>query len=111
MFEPFGLIVLFIVVYVLTNFFTEMITNKVAAVIMFPIAYQIAVDTGMDTIGMAILVAVTASASFLSPIGYQTNLIVYGPGGYKFSDYLRVGFPLTLMTMIVTVSVIAMVYT
>ncbi len=103
---PFGTLAILFAIYLLTNTFTELITNNAAAVIMFPIAYEVAKDSGIDPIGMAIIVAIAASASFLSPIGYQTNLIVYGPGGYKFKDYIRTGFPLTIMVMTITVGMI-----
>lgn len=107
---PLGIITILIAIYCLTNLFTELITNNAAAVIMFPIAYEVAVDSGIDPMGVAILVAIAASASFLSPIGYQTNLIVYGPGGYHFKDYIRTGLPLTLIVMIITVSIIYFQY-
>jgi di/tricarboxylate transporter len=71
------------------------ITNNAAAVLMFPIAVSAAAELGLDARAFAIAVAVTASASFLTPIAYQTNLMVYGPGGYRFSDYGRLGVPLT----------------
>ncbi|WP_028783980.1 SLC13 family permease [Thalassobacillus devorans] len=104
--EPLGLLAILITIYVLTNLFTELITNNAAAVIMFPIGYEIAINTGIEPMGVAVLVAVAASASFLSPIGYQTNLIVYGPGGYSFKDYIKAGFPLTLIVMISTVLIV-----
>ncbi|UOQ45400.1 SLC13 family permease [Halobacillus salinarum] len=104
--EPLGVLAILITIYILTNLFTELITNNAAAVIMFPIAYEVAADSGIDPMGMAILVAIAASASFLSPIGYQTNLIVYGPGGYRFKDYIKTGLPLTIMVMFITVSII-----
>jgi di/tricarboxylate transporter len=78
---------------------TEMITNNAAAILMFPIAIAAAAGVGADPRGFAIAVALTASASFLTPIGYQTNTMVWGPGGYRFSDYARLGAPLTVMTL------------
>jgi len=71
------------------------ITNNAAAVLMFPIAVSAAAGLGLDQRTFAIAVAITASASFLTPIAYQTNLMVYGPGGYRFGDYARLGAPLT----------------
>ncbi|GGC84777.1 sodium:sulfate symporter [Thalassobacillus devorans] len=103
---PFGLLVILATIYVMTNLFTELITNNAAAVIMFPIGYEIAISTGVEPAGIAVLVAIAASASFLSPIGYQTNLIVYGPGGYSFKDYIKAGFPLTLIVMVSTVLIV-----
>lgn len=107
---PLGVVAVLVTIYLLTNVFTEFITNNAAAVIMFPIGYEIALDMGIDPIGMAVLVAIAASASFLSPIGYQTNLIVFGPGGYSFGDYARIGFPLTMICMITTVSIVYFLY-
>ncbi|WP_406944924.1 SLC13 family permease [Halobacillus sp. SY10] len=104
--QPFGILAILVSIFILTNLFTEFITNNAAAVIMFPIAYEVAVESGIDPMGMAILVAIAASASFLSPIGYQTNLIVYGPGGYHFKDYIRTGLPLSIIVMVITVFVI-----
>ncbi|MFD2705782.1 SLC13 family permease [Salibacterium lacus] len=108
--QPLGILAVLVCLYFMTNIFTELITNNAAAVIMFPIAYEISGEIGIEPIGMAVLTAVAASASFLSPIGYQTNLIVFGPGGYSFADYARVGFPLTMICMAVTVSVVYIMY-
>ena len=88
---------------------TELITNNAAAILMFPIAVSAAVSVGGDPRGYAIAVALAASASFLTPIGYQTNTMVWGPGGYRFGDYARVGFPLTLVA-IATIVVLAPVW-
>ncbi len=82
---------------------TELVTNSAAAVLMFPIALSAAAATGLDPRGTAIAVAVSASASFLTPIGYQTNMMVYGPGGYRFLDYARLGAPLTVAVVVVVV--------
>jgi len=86
-------------VVVATVLLTELITNNAAAALMFPIALAAAVDLGVDVRPFAIAVAVAASASFLTPIGYQTNTMVYGPGGYRFSDYARLGAPLTVLVI------------
>lgn len=85
---------------------TEMITNNAAALLMFPIAVASATAGGLDPRGAAIAVAVAASASFLTPIGYQTNMMVYGPGGYRFGDYARLGLPLTVLVVAVLVLVV-----
>ncbi len=74
-----------------------------AAATMFPIAMSVAAQTGYDQRAFAVVVAIAASASFSTPIGYQTNLIVYGPGGYRFRDFLIVGLPLNVTAGIVTV--------
>jgi di/tricarboxylate transporter len=86
-----------------TILLTELVTNSAAAVLMFPIALSAAAATDLDPRGTAIAVAVTASSSFLTPIGYQTNMMVYGPGGYRFLDYARLGAPLTAAVVAVVV--------
>ncbi len=91
------------VIYLLTTCFTEMITNNAAAVLVFPIALATSMKMDMNFLPFAITIMMAASASFSSPIGYQTNLMVYGPGGYRFTDYLRVGLPLNIMLGITTV--------
>jgi di/tricarboxylate transporter len=90
-------------VVVATVVMTEFISNNAAAALMFPIAMATARETGADPRSFAIAVAVAASLSFLTPIGYQTNTMVYGPAGYRFGDYWRVGAPLTLATIAVLV--------
>ncbi|RIL04995.1 MAG: SLC13 family permease [Proteobacteria bacterium] len=82
---------------------TEFISNNAAAALMFPIAMATAREVGADPRSFAIAVAVSASASFLTPIGYQTNTMVYGPGGYRFSDYARLGAPLTVGSVLMVV--------
>ena len=77
----------------------SVITNNAAAVLMFPIATSAATTLGLEVRPFAIAIAVAASASFLTPIAYQTNLMVYGPGGYRFSDYFRLGGILTLVVV------------
>ncbi len=83
-----------------TLLLTELITNNAAAILIFPIAIQAAERWGGSPREFAIAVAVAASCSFLTPIGYQTNTMVYGPGGYRFSDYARLGAPLTVIVVI-----------
>ena len=85
---------------VLTMLFTEVVTNTAAAALMFPLAVVTAVDLGVDPRPFVMVVALIASASFLTPIGYQTNLMVYGPGGYRFTDFTRVGLPLSLLLLV-----------
>ena len=79
------------------------ITNNAAAVLVFPIAMSTAADLGLDPRPFAIAVAIAASASFLTPVAYQTNIMVYGPGGYRFTDYMRLGLPLTVLVIAVAV--------
>lgn len=101
--KPFGLLVILGMMYILTNIFTELVTNSAAAVLMLPIGIESAHHLQVDPMGFAVVIAIAASASFITPIGYQTNLIVYGPGGYKFTDYLKVGTPLSILVMLVSV--------
>lgn len=82
---------------------TELITNNAAVVLMFPIAMVAAETHGIDERALAISVAISASMSFLTPIGYQTNTMVFGPGGYRFGDYIRLGLPLTVLMLVVLV--------
>lgn len=91
-----GVIGLLAGIYFTTSLYTEIITNNAAAALMFPIAMAVPVQAGLDPRPFFIAVAVAASASFATPIGYQTNLMVYGPGGYKFRDYLKIGIPMNL---------------
>ncbi len=85
------------VIYGVTMLFTELITNAAAASLVFPVAMATAAELGVDARPFAVAIAFAASACFATPIGYQTNLMVMGPGGYKFSDYLRFGIPMNLM--------------
>ncbi|MPZ99227.1 MAG: SLC13 family permease [Dehalococcoidia bacterium] len=89
---------------------TEMITNNAAAVLILPIALSTASVAGLDPRGVAISVAISASASFLTPVGYQTNTMVYGPGGYRFTDYMRLGFPLTILVVVIVVMLVPIIW-
>ncbi|GAB2873880.1 SLC13 family permease [Myroides odoratimimus subsp. xuanwuensis] len=94
-----------------TVILTELVTNNAAALLMLPIAVSASASTSLDPRGAAIAVAVAASASFLSPIGYQTNMMVYGPGGYRFTDYARLGWVLTLIVIVMTVALVPLLWT
>lgn len=98
------------VVYFLTMVLTELVTNNAAAVLMFPLAMQTVKTLDVNYLPFAVAIMVAASMGFATPFGYQTNLMVYGPGGYKFSDYLRVGIPLDLVMMVVTVLLAPLVW-
>ncbi len=91
-----------IIIYLVTMVFTELITNNGAAVLMFPIALATATSLDANFATFAICIMMAASASFATPIGYQTNLMVYGPGGYRFADYFRIGIPMNLVIALVT---------
>ncbi|CAN7421521.1 SLC13 family permease [Rossellomorea sp. LjRoot5] len=101
--RPFGFFAIIIAIYLLTNVFTEMMTNSAAAVLMFPIILEVSNTLDLNPTALAVTITIAASASFATPIGYQTNLIVYRPGGYRFKDFLKVGIPLNILTMITTV--------
>ncbi len=92
-----------VVIYLVTAIFTEIITNNAAAVLMFPIAHASAVELNVDFIPFVITIMVAASASFVTPIGYQTNLMIYGPGGYRYTDFVRIGLPLSIIVFIITI--------
>lgn len=87
-------------IVVATILLTESVSNTAAAVLVFPIATQAANATGLDLTAVAVSIAIAASASFLTPIGYQTNIMVYGPGGYRYTDYTRLGLPLTAVMVV-----------
>ncbi len=92
-------------VYLITSLFTAVVTNNAAAVLMFPIAKATAVGLGVSFSPFIFTIMMAASASFATPISYQTNLMVYGPGGYRFSDYLKIGIPLNLLMAGVTMAI------
>jgi di/tricarboxylate transporter len=104
---PIGLLA---AIYLCTSLMTEVITNNAAAALIFPIAMSSATQAGLSPMPFAIAIAVGASASFATPIGYQTNLMVYGAGGYRFSDFLKIGIPMNLIYMAVSMVVIPLVW-
>jgi di/tricarboxylate transporter len=86
-----------VAIYLITMILTELVTNNAVAVVMTPIAIGLAHGLGIDPRALVVAVMFAASSSFATPIGYQTNTLVYGPGGYKFSDFLRIGIPMNLL--------------
>ena len=106
--RPFGVISLLLGIYVITNLLASVITNIGAVAIIFPISLSLAEQLGADPKPFVLLVAYAAAASFITPIGYQTNLMVYGPGGYTFKDFMRIGLPLSVLFMITTVIVLTL---
>ncbi len=102
----FGPLAALALVYFVTVLLTEVISNNAAAALMFPIGVATASQLGVDVRGFVMAVTVAASCGFSTPIGYQTHLIVFGPGGYRFSDFVRVGAPLDLLCGVVALTVI-----
>ncbi len=98
------------VVFIGCIFMDTMITNVASAVFMFPIAMAMAGGLGVNGMPFAITVMVGASCSFISPMGYQTNLMVFGPGGYKFMDFVKIGVPLTVVVGIITIAIAPLVW-
>ncbi|MBS2100514.1 SLC13 family permease [Carboxylicivirga linearis] len=109
-FLPLGRISLLIGIFLITSVLAAYITNKAAVAIVFPISITAAKNLGLDPMPFILIVSFGAAANFLTPIGYQTNLMVYGPGGYNFKDFFKIGFPLTVLYMIVTVAVLSYMY-
>jgi di/tricarboxylate transporter len=98
------------VVYLLTAVFTSLITNNAAVVLLFPIAITAANDLHVNVLPFVMTIMVGASASFATPIGYQTNLMVYTAGGYRFADFLRMGLPLNAAIGVVTVLLVPVIW-
>jgi di/tricarboxylate transporter len=84
--------------YIMTTVLTELVTNNAVAVIVTPLAISLAGRSGVDPVAFATAVMLAASASFATPIGYQTNTLVYGAGAYKFTDFLKIGIPMNIAT-------------
>ncbi|WP_445768648.1 SLC13 family permease [Rheinheimera sp.] len=99
-----------IAVFVATWLFTELVTNNAAAALTFPIAYTIAQNLGVDPVPFFMAVAFGASASFISPFGYQTNLMVYSAGNYQLRDYVRLGVPMALVYSLVVLVFLPLIY-
>jgi di/tricarboxylate transporter len=97
-------------VALVTMLLTELITNTAAAVLVFPVAVSTAMAAGLDPRPFAMVVAFAASGSFLTPIGYQTNTMVYGPGGYRFTDYLRLGLPLSVIELAILAALVPLIW-
>ena len=97
-------------IYLLTSVMTEMVSNNAVAVVVTPIAIGLAQAMGIDPRPLVVAVMVAASASFATPIGYQTNMLVYGPGGYRFTDFLRVGVPLNISVGLLSAALIPFIW-
>lgn len=102
--------VLVFLVYAMTSFLTEVVSNNAVAVIVTPVVIALAQNLGVNPRPLVIVVMVGASAAFATPIGYQTNTLVYGPGGYRFVDFVRFGIPLNVISAIVTTIAVPLLY-
>lgn len=101
---------LLLLTFLAVSILTEMITNNAAALIMLPIVLSVVEALGLNAIPYVITVMMAASASFATPLGYQTNLMVYGPGGYHFRDFLRLGIPMNLLSCVTTVLIVPQIW-
>jgi len=110
LFAPLGKIGILTGIYLITSVLAAYITSKAAAAIIFPISLATAVTLDLDPVPFVLVVAYGAAANFMTPVGFQTNLMVYGPGGYSFKDFFRIGAPLTLLYMITTVIILTLIY-
>jgi di/tricarboxylate transporter len=97
---------LLVLTYLTVSLLTEVITNNAAAILMLPIILEITEKAGLNDVPFVFAIMMAASASFATPLGYQTNLMVYGPGGYRFTDFLRVGLPMNAITGLATLAVL-----
>ncbi|MBS2213224.1 anion permease [Carboxylicivirga mesophila] len=109
-FMPLGRISMLLGIFMITSVLAAYITNKAAVAIVFPISITAAKNLGLDPMPFVLVVSFAAAANFITPIGYQTNLMVYGPGGYNFKDFFKIGLPLTIIYMFVTVAVLSYMY-
>ena len=108
--DDLGPYALLAIIFIITNIFTELITNNAAAALSFPIALSVATQLNVDPMPFFVVICVAASASFSSPIGYQTNLIVQSIGGYKFTDFIKIGLPLNIITFLISVFLIPLIW-
>jgi di/tricarboxylate transporter len=98
------------VFYLLTSLLTNLVSNNASVVLLIPVAFDVATAIGANAFSFVLAVTFAASTAFITPVGYQTNLMVYGPGGYRFSDFFRVGAPLQLLLAVVTTLSIGWLY-
>lgn len=105
--EPLALLA---VIYILTAIFTEVMSNHAAAVILAPIAFTAAIAANLDPRPFLVAITFAASTSFTTPIGYQTNTMIYAPGGYRFTDFFKVGLPLNIVFMLLSILLIPLIW-
>lgn len=108
--DQYGPHVLLALLFIITNLFTELITNNAAAALAFPLALSLSAQLGVNPMPFFVVICMAASASFSTPIGYQTNLIVQGIGNYKFTDFVRIGLPLNIITFLISVTLIPLIW-
>ncbi|MBR0244173.1 MAG: anion permease [Bacteroidaceae bacterium] len=108
--SDYGIYIILAALFLITNIFTELITNNAAAALAFPLALAVAEEMGVNPLPFVVCVCFAASSAFSTPIGYQTNLIVQGVGGYKFKDFVKVGLPMNLIVFLLSVLLIPLFY-
>jgi di/tricarboxylate transporter len=108
--QPYGYLAVLSGLLILTTLLTSFISNVGAISIAFPLAFAVSKNLGGDGMPLYLAITYAASAAFLTPVGYQTNLIIFGPGGYKFKDFVKIGFPVTMIYLIVTLTCIYFLY-
>ena len=108
--EPHGILVTMFGIYLVTNILAGYMTNVAAVSIIFPIVLSTSIQLGVNPTPFILLIAFASSANFFTPVGYQTNLMVYSAGGYKFNDFLKIGVPLSIIYMVVAVLVLYYMY-
>ncbi len=108
--EPFGSVGVLVAIYAITAILAALVTSKASAALMFPIAASAAEAQGIGLLPMSYMMMIAAATAFATPIGFQTNLMVYGPGGYKYVDFLRLGVPLQILVGVCTVTLISIAW-
>ena len=108
--SDYGIYIILAALFLITNIFTELITNNAAAALAFPLALAVSDKLGANPMPFVVCVCFAASSAFSTPIGYQTNLIVQGVGGYKFRDFIKVGLPMNIIVFILSVLLIPLFY-
>ncbi len=108
--SPFGRVGVLVALYAITAVLAGLVTTKASAALMFPIAASAAEAQGIGLLPISYMIMIAASTAFSTPIGFQTNLMVYGPGGYKYTDFLRIGLPLQTLVGVSTVSIVAVAW-